>query len=50
MKLTSILVLSVILATTCDSIAQNQSPNSQESTIKFVKHEAVKKVDVMIDG
>ena len=50
MKLTSILVLSVILATTCESIAQKQAPNSQESTIKFVKHEADKKVDVMIDG
>jgi hypothetical protein len=50
MKLTSILALSVILATTCESIAQKQAPNSQKSTIKFVKHEADKKVDVMIDG
>lgn len=50
MKLTSILALTIIMATACDSMAQKQSQNRQNSTIKFVKHEADKKVDVMIDG
>ncbi len=50
MKLTSILALAIILTVACDSMAQKQAPNSQNSAIKFVKHEADKKVDVMVDG
>jgi len=50
MKLTSILALTIMLATSGDSMAQKQVAKSQNSIIKFIKHEADKKVDVLIDG
>lgn len=50
MKLTSILVITVILATASASKAQKPVQKTQNPTIKLVKHEADKRVDVMVDG
>ncbi len=50
MKLTSILALTIMLAISGDSMAQKQAAKSQNSTVKFIKHESDKKVDVLIDG
>lgn len=47
-KLTSIIISGVILAAAFDCTAQKQV--QKNPTIKFVKHEADKKVNVMIDG
>lgn len=50
MKLTSKLLIAIILAGSCAIYAQTKTSNSQVSMVKFVKREADKRVDVLIGG
>jgi len=50
MKLNSILLVTVIFANSCASNAQKNAQSSKNPSIKFVSHEADKKVDVLVDG
>lgn len=46
----SIIVITVVLVTACGMKVQMRDSKLQDSAIEFVKHEADKRVDVMIDG
>ncbi|MDP3467306.1 MAG: PmoA family protein [Daejeonella sp.] len=49
-KLASIIIFTLIIALSDSSTAQNRIQNNKSPVIKFVKNEAKKKVDVLIDG